>query len=80
MVKPERFCFEYPYRKYGKNRQTYYFLYQLELKQAKWASLILKPNSIGWHLKTVLEKSNEPTDKNNTKQAPLIQQFCAIEL
>ena len=55
----------------GKDHERYTLLYDLELYEREGASVLNKPNAVGWHLATILEEGNNPRKCNNPNQRPV---------
>lgn len=55
----------------GKDGQGDYLLNHLQLPEIKWSAILLKAQSVGWNLKTVLNQCDTPTEKDDHGESQL---------
>lgn len=60
MVPVQVFVLEEHRHEDGEHRERYHLLNHLELDEREWASILGKPDAVGWHHEQVLEKGDTP--------------------
>ena len=71
MVPVERLSLEKNIGYDGKDHQTDALLNDFQLHQRERSAVVLKTNTIGWHLAAILEKGYSPRESDYSKQRPM---------
>lgn len=79
MVPSKGFVFKHQQCKHRENHQGDHFLYDLKLDERKWATVFLKTDAVGRHLKKVFKQRDSPADQNNGDQWQGIKPLPLLE-
>lgn len=71
MVPVQVFVLEEHRHEDGEHRERYDLLYHLELDEREWASILGKPDAVGWHHEQVLEKGDAPREEDDHNEWPM---------
>ena len=79
MIPAKRLILKEDQCKERKDQKGYNFLYYFQLNQREGTSILMKPYTIGRHLKRILDQRNTPTQQNDSSQRQAIEPFLAFE-
>ena len=79
MVDPKSFTFEKYNCENCKNRECDNFLQNFQLPEIKRSAVFFETDPICRNLKTIFEKRNSPTDKDNRSQTQIVKPIHLFE-